>query len=260
MLPALDNYLSFGADVIAGNQQYKDMLCDFFFTVFQVKRLGMQDMISACKLMEAILLNLPGQVDTYLYRVLDTVRDRLEDVEEYKKPVYKVFLLEVVINAIYYNPVATLQYLERCNFLSKFLELWIKEADYFLRVHDKTLSILALMKIVQLPPEHIPASFRSDGALQFLMKGLLTFFRTLPEAVKRALLAILCLFPGRTEANDLVEDGDSVAAEGEEEWNEEDSWSDADDNGDVADEAQEYLDFLAQQVVSFKASSDCVDR
>jgi importin-7 len=252
MLPPLDNYLSFGADVIAGNQKYKDLFFDFFFTVFQVKRLGVQDMISACKLIEAILLNLPGQVDAYLYRVLDTVRPRLEDAEEYKKPVFKVFLLEVVINAIYYNPVATLQYLEHCNFLSKFLELWFKESDCFLRVHDKTLSILALMKIVQLPPEHVPASFQSNGALQFLMKGLLTFFRTLPDAAKRTLPNIWCLLPGRTEANDLVEeDGDSVAAEGEEEWNEEDSWSDAEDNGDVADEAQEYLDFLAQQVVSF---------
>ena len=56
------------------------------------------------------------------------------------------------------------------------------------------------------------------------------------------------LIVGREEANDFAEDGSSVAAEGEEEWNEEDSWSDAEDNADVADEAQEYLDFLAQQV------------
>ena len=54
---------------------------------------------------------------------------------------------------------------------------------------------------------------------------------------------------GREEAGDFGEDGSSVAAEGEEEWNEEDSWSDTEDNGDIADEAQEYLDFLAQQVI-----------
>ena len=53
---------------------------------------------------------------------------------------------------------------------------------------------------------------------------------------------------GREEAGDFEEDGSSVAAEGEEEWNEEDSWSDTEDNTDIADEAQEYLDFLAQQV------------
>jgi len=56
------------------------------------------------------------------------------------------------------------------------------------------------------------------------------------------------LMVGRADANDFAEDGSSVAAEGEEEWNEEDSWSDTEDNADVADEAQEYLDFLAQQV------------
>jgi hypothetical protein len=52
------------------------------------------------------------------------------------------------------------------------------------------------------------------------------------------------------DAGDLTEDGDSVATEGEEEWNDGDSWSDAEDGADVADEAQEYLDFLAQQVYS----------
>lgn len=57
---------------------------------------------------------------------------------------------------------------------------------------------------------------------------------------------------GRDDANDFAEDGSSVAAEGEEEWNEEDSWSDTEENGDVADEAQEYLDFLAQQVSHFQ--------
>jgi len=74
------------------------------------------------------------------------------------------------------------------------------------------------------------------------MKALLKFFETLPDAVKR-----------REEANDFEEDGNSVFAEPEEEWNEEDSWSDTEDNGDVVDEAQEYLDFLAQQTAEYGA-------
>lgn len=185
IVPPLDNYLSFGTDVIAENPAYKDMLFDFFFTVFETKRLGHQDHISACKLMEAILLNLPGQVDGHIFRVLDIVRSRLEDVEEYKKPAYKVYLLEVIINAILYNPVATLQYLDHCQFVTTFLEMWFNEADHFLRVHDKKLSILALMKIVQLPPEHVPHTFQQDGALAYLLKAMLKFFESLPEAMKR---------------------------------------------------------------------------
>jgi len=185
MLPPLDNYLTFGGDVLSTNQQYKEMLFDYFFTVFDTKRLGQQDHISACKLIEAILLNLPGHVDAYLYRVLDVIRAKLEDAEEYKKPGYKVFLLEVIINAIYYNPVATLRYLEHCNYTQMFLKEWFEEAEHFLRVHDKTLSILALMKIVQLPPEQIPATFQNEGALQYLMKAMLMFFESLPDAMKR---------------------------------------------------------------------------
>jgi importin-7 len=239
LVPPVENYVSFGTDVIAQNQEYKDMLFDYFFTVFNTKRLGQTDKISACRLLESVLLHLPGQVDNYISPALDIVRVRLEDEEEYKKPGYKVYLLEVIINAIYYNPLAALQYLEHNQFLTKFLHMWFDEAEKFLRVHDKTLSILALMKIVQLPSEHIPPSLQSQSALQYLMKGMLTFFKSLPDAENR-----------RSEAHEYEEDGgDSVAAEGEGEWNEEDTWSDAEDGADVADEAQEYLDFLAQQVI-----------
>jgi len=52
------------------------------------------------------------------------------------------------------------------------------------------------------------------------------------------------------------DENDSVAAEGEEEWNEEDSWSDAEDTADVGDEAQEYLEFLAQQVYSHRPATN----
>jgi importin-7 len=186
LIPPLDNYISFGADIIAENQEYKDILFDYFFTVFTTKHLGQADQIAAIRLIEAVLLNLPGQVDAYLFRVLDTIRPKLEDERLYKMPGYKVFLLEVFINAIYYNPVAALQYLEHVNFTSLFLKEWFEEVDKFLRVHDKTLSILALMKIVQLPSEHLPLAFRNEGAFQYLMRAMLTFFKTLPEAKKRS--------------------------------------------------------------------------
>jgi len=137
--------------------------------------------------MESILLYLPGQVDSYLYPVLDVIRTRLDDDEEHKKPAHRVFLLEVIINAIYYNPVATLNYLEQSNFLQKFIQLWFNEADHFLRVHDKKLSILALMKVVELPSQHLPPTLQNDQTLKYLMKAMLTFFQTLPEAMTRTL-------------------------------------------------------------------------
>ena len=183
---------------MAENEKYKEMLFNYFFYIFRTNRSNQQEEIAACRLMESILLNLQGHVDTYLFPVLDVVRERLQDVEEYKKPGYKVFLLEVVINAIYYNPVATLQYLEHCNYLSKFMEEWSGDADQFLRVHDKTLSILALMKIVQLSPEHLPEAFRNEGALKFLMTTMLKFFQTLPDAIKRKKNSLYAMADDRT--------------------------------------------------------------
>jgi hypothetical protein len=56
------------------------------------------------------------------------------------------------------------------------------------------------------------------------------------------------LIVGRQDALEDYEEGDSVIAEGDEEWTEEDTWSDTENDADVSDEAQDYLDFLAQQV------------
>jgi hypothetical protein len=186
-LPPLDNYIVFGAEVISKNPGYKDIIFDYFFTIFTTKHMGQADHIAACRLVESVLLNLPGQVDPYLPRVLDIIRARLQDTKEYKRPGYKVYLLETFINAIYYNPIATLQYLEDCGFTQTFFREWTDEADRFLRVHDKTLSILALMKIVRLPRDHLPVVFRNDAALHYFMKAMLQFFKNLPEARKRSL-------------------------------------------------------------------------
>lgn len=63
MLPALDNFVSYGTDVIRGNEEYKKMLVDIYTSSISAEHLGENDRVTGSKLAESILLNLRGSVD-----------------------------------------------------------------------------------------------------------------------------------------------------------------------------------------------------
>lgn len=63
MLPSLDNFLSYGADVIKTRQEYKQMLVDIYTTSITNEQLGEHDRVNGSKLAESILLNLRGSID-----------------------------------------------------------------------------------------------------------------------------------------------------------------------------------------------------
>jgi len=63
MLPSLDNFLSYGADVIKTRGDYKQMLVDIYTTSITNEQLGENDRVNGSKLAESILLNLHGAID-----------------------------------------------------------------------------------------------------------------------------------------------------------------------------------------------------
>lgn len=63
MLPSLDNFLSYGADVFRARPDYRAKAFDIYQTAMTSRQLGDNDKINACKLAESILLNLQGHVD-----------------------------------------------------------------------------------------------------------------------------------------------------------------------------------------------------
>ena len=68
MLPSLDNFIDFGKDVFANRPDYRNMIIDFYTTALTSTSLsGDQDRVNGCKLGEAILLHLRGQVDDVRY-------------------------------------------------------------------------------------------------------------------------------------------------------------------------------------------------
>ena len=64
MLPALDNFLSYGKDVFISRPDYVEKILDIYVTAMTSDQLGEGDRCNGCKLIESLMLNLRGHVDS----------------------------------------------------------------------------------------------------------------------------------------------------------------------------------------------------
>jgi importin-7 len=99
----------------------------------------------------------------------------------------KLANLEVLVNAVLYNPAAALRLMEsfRAGAARAFFDAWfsaINAADTRLpRVHDKKLSILTLCALLELDPNDVPETLKEGWP--GIVGGALTLFRGLPKAI-----------------------------------------------------------------------------
>lgn len=182
MLPALDNYISYGSEMMVQNQPYLAAVVGMVEDIFRDEKVGGVDRICGCKLAETVMLNLRGYVDQYIPLFIELAM-RVIDAGEARTKSYRIHLMEMVINAIYYNPVLSLQVLESKGWTNKFFSSWFSNIDNFKRVHDKKLSIAAISSLLTLKAEDVPASVQQGWPR--LLQGVTRLFQTLPAALKR---------------------------------------------------------------------------
>ncbi|KAI5843637.1 armadillo-type protein [Tricharina praecox] len=232
MLPALDNYVSYGHEMLKQQPEYMEAIFDIIQTIFTNERLGAMDRICGCKLAEAVLLNMRGHADKYLNHFIEISMQCLLAECEVKS--YRVHLMEMVINCIYYNPAATLQVLERHGWTNKFFSLWFSNIENFNRVHDKKLSIVAIVALIQLPPDQVPPSIQPGWPK--LMSGIVSLFQTLPLAMRHR----------EDISKDSLNFDDSYESDSENEWDGDAGWDGEEglDEADVPDESAAYMEFL----------------
>ncbi|KAF8941533.1 hypothetical protein BGZ58_006936 [Dissophora ornata] len=247
MFPSLDNYVSYGKDVVSTNENVQHMIYDIIETVMKSDRLGESDRVSACKLAESLLLNCRGHVDKYVAPILVLVFEYLGPADRINTVEFRVQAIEVVMNCLYYNPAVTLHILEENGWTQRFLTAWFTSLDKFTRVHDKKLSIVALCSILSVPVEQLPPALQSGWPQ--ILNGILTNFEGLPVAQAKRKEMERMYDIGSDDEDDIEDDDEGQAAleaalardeDGvEEEW--------VDDEEDVFDEGHEYLEYLAQQ-------------
>ncbi|KAK4102767.1 ARM repeat-containing protein [Parathielavia hyrcaniae] len=248
MLPALDNFVQYGAPQLIEKPEYVEALFSMVSDMFTDGKVGGVDRICACKLAEAMMISLRGHINNCVHGFINMAMGVLDN-EDVKLKSYKVHLMEMVINAIYYDPLLSLQILEAQGWTNKFFSLWFGSMASFTRVHDKQLCILAIIALLNIQPDQIPASVMIGWPR--LLQGLKSLFETLPEAMEN-----------RKEAlNDdfQFDSGTYGYDESDDEWDDEEAnWNKAEHEeepaGEAKDESTAYLEFLNEEAQKLKST------
>ncbi|KMU90370.1 importin-7 [Coccidioides immitis H538.4] len=249
MLPALDNYVTYGSAMLIQNPEYLAAIVSMVEDIFRDDKTGGVDRICACKLGEAIMLNLRGHVNQYIPVFISLAMPILANDGAMTKS-YRIHLMEMVINAIYYNPLLALQVLESNGWTNKFFSSWFSNIDSFKRVHDKKLSIVAISALLTMRAEDVPASVQPGWPR--LLQGISRLFQTLPAAVK--------LREQATKESDLQFDDTGDDDDFDNDWSGEVEWTDQDEtdgaDGDFGDEGSAYIEFLNREAVKLSTIPD----
>lgn len=251
MLPPLDNYISYGKDVFISNEHVQRMMFDIIDTVMKSDRVGENDRICACKLMESVLLNCRGHVDMCIAPFLNLAFQYIF-TGSMKTTEFKVHCIEVVVNCIYYNPALTLRLLEENNWTQGFFTLWFNTLSKFSRVHDKKLVIVALCSLLELPTEMVPTSLQAGWSQ--ILACMITVFQTLPKAMENR--ESMEKLYGSYDDEDFGED-DFSGFEGPS--GDEEEYEEGVEDEDVPDEDNEYLEYLASQAASHSGADGYSD-
>lgn len=181
MLPALDNFISYGTNVLVQTPAYVQALVSMISDIFNDEKVGGMDRICGCKLAESMMLNLRGHINEFIPEFIKLAMTVISS-NELKVKSYRIHLMEMVINAIYYNPILALHVLESNGWTNKFFSSWFSNIESFSRVHDKKLSIVAISALLTLRAEDVPSSVQLGWPR--LLQGIVRLFQTLPAALK----------------------------------------------------------------------------
>ncbi|KAK0662879.1 putative importin [Lasiodiplodia hormozganensis] len=246
MLPALENFVTYGYETLVVQRAYLEAIVDMIRTIFKDEKVGGVDRICGCKLAEILMLTMRGHIDDFVPEFIQLSMHVLLN-DEPKVKSYRIHLMEMVINCIYYNPRLSLHVLESNGWTNKFFSLWFSNIDSFTRVHDKKLSIAAITALLTLNAQEVPVSVQAGWAR--LLNGIVRLFQTLPAALKN-----------REEAKreeDFSFSQEFEDEEEDEEWEGEGDWTnEGDEAEDIKDESTAYLEFLNEEAQKFNVISD----
>ena len=259
MLPALDNFVAYGTETMVQNPSYLAGLIDMVQVIFQEEKVGGMDRICGCKLAESVMINLRGHVDQHIPIFVELAMNAILGNEPKVKS-YRLHLMEMIINAIYYNTFISLQVLESNGWTNRFFSFWFSSIELFTRVHDKKLSIMAISSLLTLNADQVPRSVQQGWPR--LLQGAVRLFQTLPAAIKsKASLSLSCeaeFFADfiRLDREEMSKEGDFQLNDDDDEepdetWGPDEEWTndgEEEAEGDVKDESAAYLDFLNEEV------------
>jgi len=137
MIPAFDNHISKGAKTFIA-RNYLPMTLDVvkkvvnpicaFILIFSFQFLLGPDVMEghrgeAAMLAEIIIINCHGSIDHAIEPLIDMAVEKLKPASP-GSPAFQVLVLNIIINAIYYNPKLSLQILEKKGYTIGVFKSW----------------------------------------------------------------------------------------------------------------------------------------
>ncbi|KAK3603195.1 hypothetical protein CHS0354_036118, partial [Potamilus streckersoni] len=184
MMPALHNYITVDTPTILSDPNNIEMIYNMCKTVLSTD-VGEDAECHAAKLLEVILLQCPGHVDSIVKPFVELALTRL--TREVLTSELRTMCLQVVIAAMYYNTPMLLNILSTLeipnvsgSITQQFLKQWFHDIDCFVGLHDRKVSILGLCSILGIDSANRPADI-VEVASQIVPASLILF-----EGLKRA--------------------------------------------------------------------------
>lgn len=153
IMPTLHNYVTVDTPAFLSNPNRLLAIFDMCKTILTGNP-GEDPECHAAKLLEVIILQCKGQIDSVIPMFVELVLGRL--TREVQSSELRTMCLQVVIAALYYNPQLLLTILEKLSqptnepIIAHFIKQWLHDTDCFLGIHDRKLCVLGLCTLMSL--------------------------------------------------------------------------------------------------------------
>jgi len=243
-MPALNNYLVYGARELTENQAYSKALFDLFKFIMTNEDSAMNDFACAGEIAQKLILALERSSMLYVEEILQITTDNLINSEEMVN-VYAINMIDTIVSSLVYHPVETLKLLESKNFLLMFFKLWFQYIPTLSRVYDLKLSTLGLLSFINIPASELTALHVGE-VLPEAGLNLSLLMDKLPKAIQD--------LEKRRKEYDATTDGvDGYEYEGDDD--DEGDWENEDVDEELDAAAQDdYLEFLNAEAAKLKSS------
>lgn len=191
MMPTLYNYVTVDTNAFLSNPHYVLALFNMCKKILTSTDVTEESECNAAKLLEVMILQCRQRINDAIPSFVELVFGRL--IREVKTSELRTMCLQVVIAALYINPIPLLDILNKQvmpnsndSILSHFVKQWIHDSDCFLGVHDRKLWIIGMCTLITLgnakPQVLSEVSDKIIPSLIMIFEGLKRAYESRAEA------------------------------------------------------------------------------
>ncbi|PIK52316.1 putative importin-7 isoform X2 [Apostichopus japonicus] len=223
MMPALHNFVTVDPPAFMANPKNFEVIFNMCKQIL-ASEADEDCQCHAAKLLEVIVLQFKGQINSIIPSIVEIVLARL--TREVKNTELRQMCLQVIIAVLYTDPVNLIQLLNTMKIpqtdepiTKQFVQQWLHDTDCFLGLHDRKMCVFGLCRLMTLPEKPEVVS----------------------EHSKQLIPALLLLFTGLKRAYEFRASNEEEDDDSDEDDDEDDVDVLESDESDVEDQAADYL-------------------